>query len=64
MASLVKDDWEVICHDVLVSCCRSDCDLVESDPVFRVLLAVVFFKLLELKVAGPDDLVKVRGELF
>jgi len=21
MASLVKDDWEVICHDVLVSCC-------------------------------------------
>ena len=63
MTSLVKDDWEVICHDVLVSCCRSDCDLIESDPVFRVLLAVVF-KLLELKVAGPDDLAKVRGELF
>jgi len=21
MASLVKDNWEVICHDVLVSCC-------------------------------------------
>ena len=21
MTSLVEDDWEVVCHDVLVSCC-------------------------------------------
>ena len=63
MASLVEDDLEVICHDVLISCCRLDYDLVESDPVFRVLLAIIFFKLLELKVAGPYDLAKVRGEL-
>ena len=59
MASLVKHDWEIVCHDVLVSCCRSDCDLIKSDLVFGVLLAIVLFKLLELEITGPYDLPKV-----
>jgi len=58
MTSLVEDYWEVVCHDVLVSRYRSDRDLVKSDPIFRVFLAIIFFKLLELKVAGPYNLAK------
>jgi hypothetical protein len=59
VTSLVKDDWEIVCHDVLVSCYRSDCDLIKSDPVFGILLAIILFKLLELEVAGSYDLAKV-----
>jgi len=36
-----------------------DYNLVESDLVFWIFLAVVFLKLLEFKVAGPYDLAKV-----
>ena len=60
---MVKDDWEIVCHDVLVSCCSLDCDLIKSDPVFWILLAIVLFKLLKLEVAGPYNLAKVCGEL-
>jgi len=63
MTSLVEDNWEVVIHDVLISCCGTNCNLIESDPIFWVFLAVVLFKLLEFKVAGPYDLAKVRGKL-
>ena len=56
---MVKDNWEIVCHDVLVFCCQSDCDLIKCDPVFEILLAIVLFKLLELEVAGSYDLAKV-----
>ena len=59
MTSLVEDYWEVVCHDMLVSHCRSNRDPVKSDPIFRVFLAIIFFKLLELKVARPYNLAKV-----
>jgi len=36
-----------------------NCDLIESDLVFWVLLAVVFFEFLELEVLGPHDLAEV-----
>jgi hypothetical protein len=39
-------------------------DLVEHDPTFRVLLAVVLFELFELKVSQPCDLSEMRSELF
>ena len=48
---------------MLVSCCRSDCDLIKSDRVFTIFLAVVLFELFKLEVAGPYDLSMVRGEL-
>ena len=49
---MVEDDWEIVCHDMLVSCRRPDYDLIKSDPVFGVLLAVVLFKL---EIVGPYD---------
>ena len=64
MTSLVEDDREIICHHMLVPCCRSDRDLIKGHPIFGVLLAVVFFELLELEIAWPDDLSEMRGELF
>ena len=50
---------EIVGHDMLISCYRPNYDFVKSDPVFRILLAIVFFELLELEVAGPYDLAKV-----
>ena len=59
MTSLVEDDWEVVCHDMLVPCCRPNRDLIEGDPVLEVFLAVVFFKFLELKIAWPNYLLEM-----
>jgi len=59
MTSLVKDNQEVVSHDVFVSCCRSDCNFIEGNLVLWVFLAVVFFELLKFEVAGPYDLAKV-----
>jgi len=59
MTSLVEDDWEVVCNDMLIPCCRPDRDLIEGDPVLGVFLAVVFFKLLELEIARPNYLLEM-----
>jgi len=52
MTSLVEDYWEIVCHDVLVSHCSPDCDLVKSDPIFKVFLAVIFLSFSSLKLRG------------
>jgi uncharacterized BrkB/YihY/UPF0761 family membrane protein len=41
-----------------------DGDLVERDPAFRVLLAVIFPELLKLEIPWPDDLLEMRSKLF
>jgi hypothetical protein len=43
---------------------RPNGDLVERDPAFRVLLAVVLPELFELKISWPYDLSEMRSELF
>jgi hypothetical protein len=49
---------------MFITCGRPDGDLVERDPAFRVLLAVVLPELFELEVSWPYDLSKMRSELF
>ena len=56
---MVEDYGEVGGHDVLISCCRSDGDFVESDPVLWIFLAVVFFEFFKFEIAGPHDLAEV-----
>jgi hypothetical protein len=41
---------------MLITCGGPDGDLVERDPTFRILLAVIFPKLLELEIPWSDDL--------
>jgi hypothetical protein len=49
---------------VLITCGGPNGDLVERDPAFRVLLAVIFLKLLKLEIPWPDDLSEMRSKLF
>jgi hypothetical protein len=49
---------------MFITCSGSDGDLVERDPAFRVLLAVVLLELFELKVPQPYDLSEMRSEFF
>jgi len=42
----------------------TSCALVKSDPIFVVFLAIVLFELLQFKVARPDNLLKMLGELL
>ena len=52
MTSLVEDDREIICHEMLIPYCRQDRDLIEGDLVLRVFLAVIFFSFSSLKLSG------------
>jgi phage-related holin len=49
---------------VLITYSGPDGDLVERDPTFRVLLAVIVPKLLKLEIPWPDDLLEMRSKLF
>jgi uncharacterized BrkB/YihY/UPF0761 family membrane protein len=49
---------------MLITCGGPDSDLVERDPTFGVLLAIVFPELLELEIPWLDDLSKMRSKLF
>jgi hypothetical protein len=49
---------------VLITCGGPDGDLIERDPTFRVLLAVIFLELLKLEIPWPDDLSEMRSKLF
>jgi hypothetical protein len=41
---------------MLISYGGPDGDLVERDPAFGVLLAIIFPELLKLEISWPDDL--------
>jgi hypothetical protein len=49
---------------VLITCSGLDGDLVERDPTFGVLLAVIFSELLKLEIPWPDNLLEIRSKLF
>jgi phage-related holin len=64
MTSLIKDNWKIVSHYMLITCGGMDRDLVECDLAFRVLLAVIFPELLELEITWPDNLSEMRSKLF
>jgi hypothetical protein len=64
MTCLIKNNWKIISHYVLITCGGPDDDLIERDPTFRVLVAIIFPELLELEITWPDDLSKMRSKLF
>jgi hypothetical protein len=49
---------------MFIACGGLNGDLVERDPAFGVLLAVVLPELFELEVLWPYDLSEMRSELF
>jgi hypothetical protein len=49
---------------VLITYSGPNGDLIERDPAFRVLLAVIFPELLELEIPWLDDLSEMRSKLF
>jgi hypothetical protein len=50
MTCLIKNNWKIVSHYVLITCSGPDGDLVERDPAFGVLLAVIFPELLKLEI--------------
>jgi hypothetical protein len=64
MTCLIKNNWKIVSHYVLITRGGPDGDLVEHDLAFGVLLAVIFPELLKLKIPWPDDLLKMRSKLF
>jgi hypothetical protein len=56
MTCLIKNNWKIVSHYVLITYGGSDGDLVEHDPTFGVLLAIIFPELLKLEISWPDDL--------
>jgi phage-related holin len=64
MTCLIKNNWKIVSHYVLITYDRLDGDLVERDPAFGVLLAVIFLELLKLEIPWPNDLSEMRSKLF
>jgi hypothetical protein len=64
MTCLIKNNWKIVSHYMLITCGRPNGDLVERDPAFGVLLTVIFFELLKLEIPWPDDLSEMRSKLF
>jgi phage-related holin len=64
MTYLIKNNWKIVSHYVLITCGGPDGDLIECDPAFAVFLAVIFPELLKLEIPWPDDLSKMRSKLF
>jgi hypothetical protein len=50
MTCLIKNNWKIVSHYVLITCGGPDGDLIERDPAFGVLLVVIFPELLELEI--------------
>jgi phage-related holin len=49
---------------MLITYGGTDGDLVERDPAFGVLLAIIFPKLLKLEIPWPNNLSEMRSKLF
>jgi hypothetical protein len=64
MTCLIKNNWKIVSHYVLITHGGPGGDLIERDLAFGVLLAVIFPKLLKLKIPWPDDLSEMRSKLF
>jgi hypothetical protein len=64
MTYLIKNNWEIISHYMLITCGGLDSDLIERDLAFGVLLVVIFAELFELEIPWPDDLSEMRSKLF
>jgi hypothetical protein len=70
MTCLIKNNWKIVSHYVLITGDGPDGDLIERDPAFKVLLAVIFPKLLKLEIPWPDDFSEMskqfetRGAVF
>jgi hypothetical protein len=64
MTCLIKNNWKIVSHYMLITCSGPDGNLIERDPTFRVLLAIIFPKLLKLEIPWLDDLSKMRSKLF
>jgi hypothetical protein len=64
MTYLIKNNWKIVSHYVLITHGGPDGDLIERDLAFGVLLVVIFPKLLKLKIPWPDDLSEMRSKLF
>jgi hypothetical protein len=64
MTYLIKNNWKIVSHYVLITYSGPDGDLVEHDLAFRVLLAVIFPKLLKFEIPLPDNLSEMRSKLF
>jgi hypothetical protein len=64
MTCLIKNNWKIVSYYVLITCGGPDDDLIERDPSFGVLIAVIFPELLELEIPWPDDLSEMMSNLF
>jgi hypothetical protein len=64
MTCLIKNNWKIVSHYVLITCDGPNDDLIERDLAFGVLLAIIFPELLKLEIPWPDDLLEMRSKLF
>jgi hypothetical protein len=64
MTYLIKNNWKIVSHYVLITYSGLDSDLIERDLAFGVFLAVIFPELLKLEIPWPDDLSEMRSKLF
>jgi hypothetical protein len=64
LTCLIKNNWKIVNHYVLITCSRPNDDLIERDLAFGVLLAIIFPELLKLEIPWPDDLSELRSKLF
>jgi hypothetical protein len=64
MTYLIKNNWKLVSHYVLITCSGLDGDLIERHLAFRVLLVIIFPELLKLEIPWPDNLSEMRSKLF
>jgi hypothetical protein len=64
MTCLIKNNWKIVNHYVLITRGGPDGDLIERDPDFGILLVVILPELLKLEIPWPDDLSVMRSKLF
>jgi hypothetical protein len=50
MTYLINNNWKIVSHYMLITHGGLDGDLIERDPAFGDLLAVIFRELLKLKI--------------
>jgi hypothetical protein len=60
----MKNNWKIVNHYMLITCSGQTDDLIERDPAFGLLLAIIFLELLKLEIPWPDDLLELRSKLF